>query len=102
MIHGRFLLKGVDHGGGDIYKLPNIAMLEFPQNPQNPGTYADCGAIVSEILGVLGKFEPGGAFALPASQILGKFEPGDVLATEDAKTLPGSNFPRFLKPEMQK
>ena len=88
MIHGRFLLKGVDHGGGDIYKLPNIAMLEFPQNPQNPGTYADCGAIVSEILGVLGQFEPGDVLAFSALQ----FEPGDVFASEVAKTLPGSTF----------
>ena len=30
------------------------------------------------------------------------FGNGDVLAISEAKTLTGSNFPRFLKPEMQK
>ena len=55
--------------------------------------------IDARILWILVKFEPGDVLALPASQILRKFEIGDVLATSDAKTSPGSNFPRFPKPK---
>ena len=80
----------------------NIARLQFPQNCQNLSNYGPALLIDARILGILGKLEPGHVLALLSSQILVKFEAGDVLATSDAKTLPGSNFPRFVKPEMQK
>ena len=39
----------------------------------NPGIYGECGAIVAEILGILGKFEHGDVLGLPALQILGNW-----------------------------
>ena len=51
------------------WKYQNIARLEFPQNPQNPGIYEERGAIAAEISGILGKFEPGDVFASEAAHL---------------------------------
>ena len=84
------------------WKCENIARLQIPQHPQNLSNYGRARLIDARIFGNFGDIGAWRGLRTQALQTLGKSEHGDVLATSDAKTLPGSNFSRFLKPEMQK